>query len=155
MPLGISIIAAGLLSGCLGVSGAGAQEKACGLQNIQQTASLVYPPIGRAAHVRGTVDMLVTFAQDGLVTAVRPLAGPSMLRPGSEAFVRAFRANPYPGSRECPIAITFRLTGMPNRECSPQGEKPAAAPVVESSDPQHYAITHNLPCVVTMYSQAS
>jgi outer membrane biosynthesis protein TonB len=39
----------------------------------------IYPPIARAAHVAGTVELVATISPDGHVNGVTPLSGPAML----------------------------------------------------------------------------
>jgi len=123
-----------------------AQDGACGLTSMQQTGDLHYPPIARAAHVRGVVVMLVSFASSGEVTAVRVVSGPEMLKSVSEKFVKQWHANTYEGSRECPVAITFELI-------DPKDGQEASGPAeqIVKQDLQHITIRAKAPIINTQY----
>ena len=86
-----------------------AQEPPCGLSSIQETNKPIYPPIARAAHVTGNVILLVEFSQDGSVKESRALSGPEMLKASAHDYVVSWKANPYAGSRTCPIVIQYEL----------------------------------------------
>ncbi len=84
-----------------------AQQPACGLTSMTETAKPVYPPIAKAAHVDGPVVMLATFKTNGEVESVELVSGPKMLQAAALDFVRSWHANPYPGPRTCPVVVTF------------------------------------------------
>jgi hypothetical protein len=110
-----------------------AQQGACGLTKMTETATPIYPPIARAAHVEGVVVMLVSFKTSGEVEKLDIVSGPEMLKAAAATYVKGWHANEYTGPRTCPIVVTFHL----RRE----NEKPT--PEVVRQDLQH--VTLNLP----------
>ena len=101
--------AAALLT--LGITGevANAQSAPCGLTTIHTSPDFKYPPLPRAAHVQGSVILLVTFAHDGTATAVKVLQGPTMLKDSAAVLGKELVANPFGGSRECAIVANFAI----------------------------------------------
>jgi len=49
-------------------------------KNGMKKAAPIYPPIARAAHVSGTVQLIAVVDADGHVTQVVPVSGPDMLK---------------------------------------------------------------------------
>jgi len=111
-----------------------AEKAACGIESIKDGKELGYPPIAKAAHVTGDVIFLASFRKDGSVSDVSILSGPEMLKAPVIEYVRAWRANEYGGSRECPFVITFRLN---------EDDKVG----VKRLDIQHLAIYGQAPCL--------
>jgi TonB family protein len=119
-----------------------AQSAPCGITGIAETSQLVYPPIARAAHISGTVILLVRFGQDGIVTNGTVVSGPPMLRGSALDFVKRWQANAYTGPRECPIIVDFNVIEGDKPVCSPQEAGP---PKFSRSDLQHVSLsTHSL-----------
>ena len=119
-----------------------AQSAPCGVTSISETSQLIYPPIARAAHVSGTVILLVRFGQDGAVMNGTVVSGPPMLRGSALDFVKGWRANGYTGPRECPIVVNFNVIEGDEPVCSPQEAGP---PKFSRSDLQHVSLsTHSL-----------
>jgi len=127
------------------INTAHAQTAPCGLTSIQETTSLVYPPIARVAHVNGTVVLMAKFKASGEVEEVRILRGAPMLQNAAKSFVQGWRANVYTGPRECPVAITFRVEGIP-KGCDDihYESKP---PFAVRDDIQHVTIVSPAPCL--------
>lgn len=119
-----------------------AQSAPCGITSITETSQFVYPPIARAAHIDGTVILLVRFAQDGAATNATVISGPPMLRGSALDFVKGWRANGYTGPRECPIVVTFNVIEGDKPVCS---SEEAGPPKFSRSDLQHVSLsTHGL-----------
>jgi protein TonB len=53
-----------------------------------------YPPEARAAHLQGTVSLLVTIGKNGSVTDVKEISGPPELIPAAVAAVKQWRYRP-------------------------------------------------------------
>jgi TonB family protein len=115
-----------------------AQSPPCGLTSMTEQTQLIYPPIARAAHIGGTVILLVRFAQNGSVTDARMLSGPPMLRGSALNFVKDWRANEYSGPRECPIVVSFNVIESAGPVCAPQESGPDK---FVRSDTQHVSIS--------------
>lgn len=115
-----------------------AQSAPCGLTSISEQSQLIYPPIARAAHVSGTVILLVRFGQDGSPTNARVVSGPPMLQSAAVDFVKNWRANSYNGPRECPIVIKFKMMESDKPLCSPEEAGP---PKFARSDLQHVSLS--------------
>jgi hypothetical protein len=126
----------------------------CALGHIEQIVPLTYAPIARAAHMQGTVVLLVHFAHDGSVESERVIYGPKLLTYTAEAFIKGLRATASEGSRECPFAIRYEIHGPPDAECgSAAAEKNAKLPSGPSqADRQHFLMVAAMTCNVTMYS---
>jgi TonB family protein len=122
-----------------------AQTGACGLTSIHETTPLIYPPIARVAHVSGTVVLMAKFKTSGEVEDVRILGGAPMLQKAATSFVQGWRANEYTGPRECPVAITFRVEGIP-KGCDDIHYK-SKPPFVVRDDVQHVTIVSPALCV--------
>ena len=112
-----------------------AAELPCGLNSIQETTPLLYPPIAKAAHINGPVIMIAQFSLNGSVHSVDILSGPEMLRKSAKDFVQGWTANPYGGSRACPIVVAYELDTQ---------EKNGN---VERKGLQHYVVTGYTPCL--------
>jgi len=108
-----------------------AQQGACGLTAMTETATPIYPGIARAAHIDGPVIMLATFKTNGEVEKGEVVSGPKMLQAAAMDYVRSWRANPYTGPRTCPIVITFSKS-RPATQNNP--------PPVVRIDPQHVTL---------------
>jgi hypothetical protein len=115
-----------------------AQSPPCGITSITEQSQFVYPPIARAAHVGGTVILLVRFGQNGATTAAAVLSGPPMLRSAALDFAKSWRANEYTGPRECPIVIDFKILEGDKPVCS---YEEAGPPQVTRSDMQHVSVS--------------
>jgi hypothetical protein len=126
---------------------ANAQPPACGLTSVAYTNHLIYLPIAIAAHIDGTVILMVRFKPDGDVQHIAALSGNLILQNASIAFVKNAKANEYSGPRECPVVISFYLTGPTARECDPTDEKMPVPPQPENTDPQHISISRKNVCV--------
>jgi TonB family protein len=122
------------------------------------TASLYYPPIARAAHVDGNVILLVAFAHDGSVSNVKAVSGSQLLQGSALAYIKAWKADPSEGSRECPVVISYKTVGPPSAECGTKEAADRAAfpqPPIERSDPLHVTLfTRNL-CFSTQAEAAA
>ncbi|MGA8939075.1 MAG: energy transducer TonB [Acidobacteriaceae bacterium] len=94
----------------IAIQTAKAQPPPCGLSSMTETTRLIYPPIAKAAHLTGTVILLVRFGINGSVENVRKLSGNPLLQKSAADFVRHWQANKYSGPRECPIVVNFELT---------------------------------------------
>jgi len=141
-------IALALLGFDAGMSHAQAPVAPCGLTSVTPGAELLYPPIARAAHVSGTVVVLSTFDQTGKMIAAKVFSGPEMLRYSTVEYLKHLRANEFTGPRECAVAVTFRIIGVPH-EC--KGEEPRPSQKTTITDPQHIVIEYPSLCFVTMY----
>lgn len=113
------------------VVGLAQQQEVCGLRAITETASLVYPPIARAAHVEGNVIMLVSFKMSGEVEDVHVLSGPKLLEVAATSYVKKLRANEYTGPRTCPMVVKFQILRPEDK----------TEPSVTRRDLQHVIIT--------------
>jgi TonB family protein len=102
-PIATAILLLFLSSACI------AQQGACGLNKMTEAATPAYPPIAKAAHVEGTVILLVTFKTTGEVETVDIASGPKLLERAATDYVKTWRANEYSGPRTCPIVITFHI----------------------------------------------
>jgi hypothetical protein len=86
-----------------------AQGAYCGATIQHSTNKLLYPPIARAAHIAGTIVLVVAFNHDGSVSTVRPIAGPELLRITALNYAKGLSAEPSSGSRECPFVVDFNF----------------------------------------------
>ena len=82
---------------------------------IQKTPP-VYPPIAKAAHVSGTVELQATISKNGTIKDLRVLTGPAMLRQAAVDAVRDWRFKPdrlnnEPTEVETTINVIFSLGG--------------------------------------------
>jgi hypothetical protein len=82
-------------------------QASCGLTSMIETVKPMYLPLARAAHIEGSVILLVGFALNGLVEHIDVVGGPVMLRDAALNYVKGWQANAYGGSRTCPIVITY------------------------------------------------
>src|SRR6266481_6670133 len=102
-------IAAILIS--LAFSGSENRTSAQELQPIEAVAP-VYPVMALNAGVSGTVSLEVQVDQHGVVTSVRTLVGPELLRKVSERAASRWRFRPTPesaGSRSEDLIFVFSL----------------------------------------------
>jgi hypothetical protein len=76
----------------LGVLMASAQseEKLCTDLAVNPTKLPIYPPIGLAAHVGGTIRMDVKVSSDGRITSIDAIEGPELLRGAAKDFVSSW-----------------------------------------------------------------
>jgi Gram-negative bacterial TonB protein C-terminal len=138
-----------------GISSAQAQTGSCGLTAVIETSKATYSPIGRAAHVEGTIVLLVRFRENGEPLHVTYVSGPALLQGAAIDFVQHWQVNPYTGPRECPVAMQYRLTGPVGRECDASDTTDKPYPVQsERLDPQHYRLTAENGCVTVMRDPA-
>jgi hypothetical protein len=125
-----------LLCSAIALPLAHAQSAPCGISSIQTVPPVLYPPVGKAARVQGTVIIMANFAPSGAVTATSVLRGPELLRKPATEAIRTWTANSYSGPRECPLVIAFELI-LPKVECdSTTTPEPAFIP----KDSQHYVV---------------
>jgi len=102
-----------------------------GLDSIVKEGTPLYPPIAKAAHVQGQVQMTAHFASDGSVQSVEIISGPQMLQNAATAYVKTWQANPYSVERVCPVTVSFLQTSD-------------KAPVASGRiDPQHVVVTYD------------
>jgi hypothetical protein len=125
-----------LASSCL------AQQEPCGLSTMAETTPPVYPPIAKAAHVEGSVVMLVNFQTSGEVGKIDVISGAKMLQSAATSYVQGWRANEYTGPRICPIVVSFRLLR--------EGDK--TTPAVVRQDLQHVTLNSPTPRLETSAS---
>ena len=118
-------------------------EEPCGLRSMTDTTPLLYPPIARAAHVEGTVILMVAFKLSGEVQNIEVLSGHQLLRGSATAYVQGLRANQYGGTRTCPVVIRYVLQPVDS-----------APRPIEKKDIQHVTIYANQVPVYTMYESA-
>jgi protein TonB len=74
----------------------------------------VYPPIGVAARVEGTVLLTATISKTGTIENLRVASGPAMLQQAALDAVRTWRYRPYllngqPVEVETTVNVTFTL----------------------------------------------
>ena len=112
-----------------------AQSAPCGITELPESSTKFYPPIAQAAHISGTVVLLASFDHDGNATVSRMLQGPELLKPAAVRFVEASKSESSPGSRECPIVISFELADT--HSCDVPPEPPQS---FGSKDPQHLVV---------------
>jgi TonB family protein len=148
---GISRSATALLCAATMLSAAHAQSASCGLTSVQESTPLVYPPIAKAAHVSGTVVLLATFDLTGKVTSIRPVSGHPMLQGAAIDYVKHWQANASTGSRECPVAVTFRAVGVAVECGSKEDHSNTSLDAFQRIDLQHVVITRGVGCYVTDY----
>ncbi|MCU1252447.1 MAG: TonB family protein [Edaphobacter sp.] len=86
-----------------------AQQEPCGLRKMMETTTPIYPPIAKAAHVEGSVIMLVNFKTSGEVQKIDIVSGPKLLQMAATTYVQGWHANEYTGPRTCPIVVNFRI----------------------------------------------
>ncbi len=88
-----------------------AQTPPCAGMTIGLTGSAAYPPMAYAAHVTGTVDLLVSFDPSGEIAKVHSLSGPPMLVEAAEKLVAGLHANPASDGniRDCRMVVTYDL----------------------------------------------
>jgi TonB family protein len=91
------------------------------LESDEATKQLVdhvapeYPAEAKAAHVQGTVSLLVTIAKDGSITDVKEISGPPQLIPAAVAAVKQWRYRPIlsrsgqPTEASTVVDIPFKL----------------------------------------------
>ncbi|WP_263386033.1 energy transducer TonB [Granulicella arctica] len=115
-----------------------AQQPACGLTSMRESVAPFFPSIAKAAHVQGTVVLLVNFTRSGEADSVTVVAGPEMLRESALEFVRGWRANSFSGVRTCPIAIDYRL----------QQEGDKQVPRFQRQDLQHGTLNSGVPIAI-------
>jgi hypothetical protein len=102
-----------------------AQTAPCGLTSMTETVAPVYPPIAKAAHISGTVILLVRFKLDGSVDDTSGLSGPLILERAAVEFVHGWHANLFSGPRECPIVLNFELVhGDSDCDIPPEPARP-------------------------------
>ncbi len=82
--------------------------------NLMFHAEPLYPPEARQRRVEGTVELHATVDEDGEVTRVQPLNGPTLLIPAAVNAVREWQYKPtllngQPVSTQEDITIAFRL----------------------------------------------
>lgn len=96
---------------CMGMAlhTAQAQSSPCGISSIRLWQAAIYPPIAKAAHVSGPVIMLVQFDREGLPFHINVVSGPELLSKSATDSVASMRVNTFPGVRECPVVIQFKL----------------------------------------------
>jgi TonB family protein len=135
----------------LALSAAHSQSASCGLTSIQESTPLNYPPIAKAAHVSGTVVLLATFDLTGKVTNVKPISGPLMLQGTAIDYVKRWQANSSTGSRECPVAVIFRVVGVAAECGSKDDHSNISLDSFQRLDLQHVVITRGVSCFVTEY----
>jgi protein TonB len=75
----------------------------------------VYPPIGQAAHVEGTVVLEATISKSGTIENLRVASGPPILRQAALDAVQNWRYRPYlldgePVEVETTINVIFTLS---------------------------------------------
>jgi len=66
------------------------EEKLCTDLAVNPTKIPVYPPIGLAAHVGGTIRMDVKVSSDGKITSIDAIVGPELLRGAAKDFVSSW-----------------------------------------------------------------
>jgi hypothetical protein len=130
-----ALIAAALIA--LPVQG---QQSSCGLTAMTESIAPLFPAIAKAAHVQGTVVLLVNFSRSGEADSVTVVAGPEMLRKSAVEFVHGWRANAFSGVRTCPIAINYRL----------QHENDKEVPHFQRQDLQHGTVNSGIPVLDTL-----
>jgi len=144
---GIARCATALL--CLATAVARAQSAPCGLASITESSPLSYPPIAKAARIEGNVILLATFERDGSVSATKLVGSPSnisrFLGEAASNYVRGWRANPYSGSRQCPVVVRFAIGKV--------SDDPKTSFI--RTDPQHVQITAEVRPTFVQYSTAS
>lgn len=102
---------------------------------------LTYPPIARAAHEEGIVELLVSFRNDGSLLDQQVLSGPNILRSAAISFARGLRVVPFDGKLECREAITFSIAPG-SQQC----------PVLPRDDAQHFATCTEVGETVTTFA---
>lgn len=111
----------------LGQSVPGADQEDGG-PALVRLLGLTFPPLARAAHISGTVDIDVLVGADGKVESTQPLSGPAMLQP---AALEAARESQY-ACRGCSAAehlkVTFVYRILPTEPPKSCDEEPAVAP---------------------------
>jgi hypothetical protein len=108
-----------------------------------ESAAPVYPAIARAAHVQGPVVLLVSFKATGEVDTITVVTGPELLRQSAVTFVHGWRANPFTGSRTCPIGLEYHLQNPGDKE----------VPFFVRKDPQYGTVNSGVPIVIALPSQ--
>jgi len=106
---GIARSATALLWISAALASAQVSASPCALTSVHDTVVLSYPPIARAAHVEGSVEILATFAANGDVTNVQPISGPAMLQKPSGNYVQGWKTNASEASRDCVVTVTYHL----------------------------------------------
>jgi TonB family protein len=64
------------------------------MRQLVDHVSPQYPPEAKAAHVQGTVSLVITIGKDGSVTDVKEISGPPELIPAAVAAVKQWRYHP-------------------------------------------------------------
>jgi hypothetical protein len=132
----IALCATAFLCTILTISSARAQSVPCGITSLQTFQPIQYPPIGKVAHVQGTVIVFATFAPTGAVTAIRVLSGPELLKKPATDAILTWTANSYTGPRECPLVVEFQLV-LPKDVCD---STTVEGPSFFSKDNQHFVV---------------
>jgi hypothetical protein len=117
-------------------SSAHAQSAPCDISSLQTLKPVLYPPIGKVAHIQGTMIFMATFSPFGAVTAIHALSGPELLKKPATDAILTWTANPYTGPRECPLVIEFRLV-IPKDVCD---STTAPEPSFFARDNQHFVV---------------
>lgn len=79
-------------------------------KNLLNHPDPVYPPIARAAHVQGTVEVNVVIGVDGLVKEVHVLNGPPMLQQAALDAIHKWTFRPFKvRGATVPVATTFDI----------------------------------------------
>ena len=151
----LSVLSALALLGICSVRTMTAQEPPCGLSKMTEGTAPDYSPIGRAAHVEGTVILIASFSPDGKVLETRIVSGPKVLEGAADHFVRGWKANAYGGERNCPVVVKYRLVGT-SVECDTiedHSQKPSIP--FARSDFQHVTISARSGCYTVTRDPAS
>lgn len=122
-------------------------QSACDVFDAPTPATLTYPANSRAAHVQGQVILLLRLATDGKVLQATPVSGPSLLAQPTAQYATHWSAVSFSGPRECPVVVSFALTGPADRECGPNEEQAAKSPLVQRIDPQHVSVSAENSCL--------
>lgn len=94
--------------------------------HVARRAPLEYPAVARAAHVRGTVVLLVEVSAAGTVTQAQVLSGPQMLRAAARKSVEQWRFRPFMKN-----GVAMAAAGMAQVSFGPTGQ---ATPVEKFLD---------------------
>ena len=124
-----------------------AQDAPCGLAKMTDEIQATYPPIGRVAHVEGVVVLIASFAPNGDVVESHVITGSPILVPATTAYVSAWKANATTGVRNCPVVVTYKLTGT-SVECGTPEDRSAEPPIAARIDVQHVTLSAPAPCFI-------
>jgi len=90
---------------------------------LTKLSAPIYPPVARAAHVTGDVDLMLAIRQDGSIESAVVIGGPPMLRPAALESVQHTRFE----CRECSeklnsyrLVYTFQIEGDCGCETAPK-----------------------------------